>query len=57
MTVPQLCFRYDLQLGCVVLPKTTHEEYMIQNADVNFEISEEDMSILKSIKGDFVALD
>lgn len=57
VTVPQLCIRYDLQLGCVVLPKTTHEEYMIQNADVNFEISEEDMEILKAIKGDFVALD
>lgn len=57
VTVPQLCIRYDLQLGCIVLPKTTHEEYMIQNADVNFEISEEDMQILKAIKGDFVALD
>lgn len=57
VTVPQLCIRYDLQLGLVVLPKTTHEEYMIQNAAVNFEISEEDMQVLKNIKGDFVALD
>lgn len=57
VTIPQLCIRYDLQLGCIVLPKTTHEEYMIQNADVNFEISKEDFTFLKSIKGDFVALD
>lgn len=57
VSIPQLCIRYDLQLGCIVLPKTTHEEYMIQNASVDFEISDEDMTILKSIKGDFVALD
>ena len=57
VTIPQLCIRYDLQLGCVVLPKTTHEEYMIQNANVNFVISNEDMELLKKIKGDFKALD
>lgn len=57
VSIPQLCIRYDLQLGLVVLPKTTHEEYMIQNTAVDFEISEEDMQVLKSIIGDFVALD
>ncbi len=46
VSVSQLCIRYDLQLGLLPLPKTTHEEYIRQNADVDFEISVEDMDIL-----------
>lgn len=48
--VPQLCIRYDLQLGLLPLPKTKHEEYMKQNADVNFEISAQDMDILSKVE-------
>lgn len=47
--LPQLGNRFDIQLGCVVLPKTTHKEYMIQNLDINFDISNEDMETLKNI--------
>lgn len=47
-TLPQLGNRFDFQLGTVVLPKTTHKEYMIQNLNIDFEISKEDMEYLKS---------
>ena len=50
VTVPQLCIKYTLDLGTVSLPKTTHREYMIQNKDVDFEISKEDKAVLDSIK-------
>ena len=48
-TVPQLSNRYVLQLGLVALPKTANAEHMKSNADVDFEISEEDMETLKTI--------
>lgn len=50
VTVPQLCIRYDLQLGTVVLPKTSNPVHMFENAKLDFEISEEDMDCLKSMK-------
>jgi len=49
-TIPQLCIRYVLQRGTLPLPKSTHEEYIIQNAKVDFEISKEDMEYLNSQK-------
>ena len=50
VSIPQLAIRYDLQLGLLPLPKTENPKYMRSNADVNFEISEEDMEILKNIE-------
>ncbi|MEE6159715.1 aldo/keto reductase [Olsenella sp. YH-ols2221] len=47
VTIPQLCIRYDLQLGTITLPKTANPEHMKSNADVDFEISSEDMEALK----------
>lgn len=47
VTPAQLCVRYALQLGMVVLPKTSNPEHMKNNADIEFEISAEDMNILK----------
>lgn len=44
----QLCIRYVLQLNMVALPKTADPEHMKNNADVDFEISDEDMDLLKS---------
>jgi len=32
------------------LPKSTHREYILQNANVDFEILEEDMEYLDSLK-------
>lgn len=50
VSVPQLCIRYTLQLGTVSLPKTGNPEHMRTNAEVDFEISAEDMEILKNFK-------
>lgn len=37
------------QLGAIVLPKTTHKEYLIENLALDFEISDDDMAVLQSI--------
>ena len=50
VTVPQLCVRYTVQLSTVSLPKTANKEHMKTNACVDFEISVEDMEILKNFK-------
>ena len=50
VTVPQLCIRYTIQLGAVSLPKTANPEHMKSNAQVDFEISVEDMKVLKNFK-------
>ena len=46
VTVPQLCIRYALQMGTVPLPKTANPEHMRENAQVDFTISDEDISAL-----------
>ena len=46
VTIPQICIRYCIQKGAVVIPKSTKEERIISNAQVDFEISEEDMDYL-----------
>lgn len=45
-TVPQVCIRYCLQKGTVVIPKSTKEERIISNAQVDFELSDGDMAYL-----------
>ena len=50
VSVPQLCIRYTLQLGTISLPKTANPDHMKTNADVDFEISAEDMEALKKIE-------
>lgn len=50
VSIAQLCIRYLLQRGILPLPKTTHKEYMAQNAAVDFVISEEDMNTLNNVK-------
>ncbi len=49
-TVAQLSLRYTIQRDTVTLPKSTHEEYIIQNADIDFVIDDEDMQYLDSLK-------
>lgn len=49
VTVPQLCIRYTLQLGTVSLPKTANPEHMRSNAEVEFEISDDDMDALRGM--------
>ena len=50
VTVPQLCIRYTVQLGAISLPKTANPEHMKTNAEVDFEISAQDMEVLKNFK-------
>lgn len=41
----QICIRWLLQKNIVPLPKSTHERYIMENADVfDFALSEEDMA-------------
>jgi diketogulonate reductase-like aldo/keto reductase len=48
-TVPQVCIRYTIQLGTVSLPKTANPDHMRSNAQVDFTISEEDMTALREL--------
>lgn len=50
VSVPQLCIKYDLQLGMVVLPKTANPDHMKSNSDLDFIISDKDMETLKNIE-------
>ncbi|MEU1529808.1 aldo/keto reductase [Streptomyces fagopyri] len=50
VSVPQLCIRYTLQLGTVSLPKTANPEHMRSNAEVDFEISGDDMGVLRDLR-------
>ena len=48
-SVAQICIRYVLQKGIAPLPKSTNAERIRQNADVDFEISNEDMARLDGL--------
>ena len=50
VSVAQLCIRYDIQLGMIVLPKTANPDHMRSNAELDFVISDEDMEFLKNIE-------
>lgn len=49
-TVAQLSIKYTVQRGTVTLPKSTHEKYILENADIDFSIEDEDMAYLDSLK-------
>ncbi|MFC5908653.1 aldo/keto reductase [Streptacidiphilus monticola] len=49
VSVPQLCIRYTLQLGTVSLPKTANPEHMRSNTEVDFQISRDDMDVLRNL--------
>jgi diketogulonate reductase-like aldo/keto reductase len=48
-SVAQVCIRFALQNGTLPLPKTTSRERMIENADVDFELSIDDMAYLDDL--------
>lgn len=50
VSIPQLAIRFDLQLGLLPLPKTQTPAHMKTNADVDFEISAEDMDALTQLE-------
>ncbi len=45
----QISLRYAYQKGLVILPKSVHEEYISQNAKIDFEISVQDMDYLNRL--------
>ena len=49
-SVAQVSVRYVLQKGALPLPKSTHPEFIKQNFDIDFEIGQEDMNYLDSLK-------
>jgi len=49
-TVAQISIRYTIQRGTVTLPKSTHEEFILENADIDFVIDEDDMAHLNELK-------
>ena len=50
VTPAQLCVRYVLDLGMVALPKAANPEHIKANADVDFNISGEDLNTLKNFE-------
>lgn len=50
VSVAQLCLRYGIQLGLVVIPKTANPNHMRNNAELDFSISEADMESLKNVE-------
>ncbi len=51
VSVPQVAIRYVLQKNVLPLPKSVHEEYIVQNSKIDFEITSEDMAFLDAIEG------
>lgn len=51
VSVPQLASRFVLQLGLLPLPKSTHKERILENAELDFEINSNDMAALLKIDG------
>jgi len=52
VTPAQLLIRFCLQKGTVPLPKSVHEDRIIENTKVDFEINDTDMMFLDTIEDD-----
>jgi diketogulonate reductase-like aldo/keto reductase len=51
--IAQVALRWHLQLGVISIPKSTKPERIKSNIDIfDFEISDEDMRRIESLKGD-----
>ncbi len=50
VSAPQLCIRFLLQKGAVVLPKATTPSHIQQNAELGFVISAADMDVLDAMR-------
>ena len=50
VSVPQLSLRYTIQLGTLPLPKTANPDHMRSNSELDFEIAEDDMDILRGLR-------
>lgn len=50
MTPAQICLRYCLEKNTLPLPKSTHEERIVENMQLDFTLSEEDVALLDAVK-------
>ena len=48
-TIPKLCIRYCIEKNTLPLPKSVHENRIIDNMDVDFKINAEDLGFLDSL--------
>ena len=53
VTPAQLCIRYTLQCGFVSLPKSSNFDHIKSNAELDFEITSDDMNTLSALKDFF----
>lgn len=52
-SVAQIILRWDLQQGVITIPKSVHEERIIQNSDIyDFELSDDDVQEIKGYDND-----
>lgn len=50
-TPAQIVLRWDIQSGCIVIPKSVHEERIIENAGIfDFELEEEDIRMIDGLE-------
>jgi diketogulonate reductase-like aldo/keto reductase len=49
VSIPQLSIRYVLQLELLPLPKTANPAHMRTNAEVDFQLSDDDMELLRNV--------
>ncbi|MDN6669745.1 MAG: aldo/keto reductase, partial [Tetragenococcus koreensis] len=47
--IPQIAIRYLLQKDVLPLPKSVHETYILENAQVDFVLQKEDMDELDQL--------
>lgn len=49
VTPAQIAIRYTLEQGTLPLPKSTHENRIIENAKLDFKLSKEDLAMLEKL--------
>ncbi|MER1954370.1 MAG: aldo/keto reductase [Desemzia incerta] len=50
VTPAQICLRYCLEKNTLPLPKSTHEERIVENMQLDFTLSKEDVALLDAVK-------
>lgn len=53
VTIAQLAIRYTLEQGTLPLPKSTHEQWILENTKVDFTIEPEDVKKLEALEGGY----
>lgn len=51
-TIPKICLRYCIEKNTLPIPKSVHENRIIDNLDIDFKMSEEDIAYLDTIEED-----